>query len=404
MATLRPTDAAQVAAMVQHAAAARRTLEVVGKGSRRQFGHPVRSDDTLDLSALSTIVSYEHDELVLTAQAAAPLEDIKSLLSERNQYLAFEPPDLADLWGQPKGEGTLGGALATGLGGPRRASAGAPRDHFLGFKAVNGLGQSFSAGGKVVKNVTGYDLPKLMAGSFGTLCVMTEVTVKVLPAPPETRTLAIYGLDEQGALTRLRSALGGPVAVTGAAFLPIDIVAGISGPMAERSGSAALLRLEGVEQTVRVGVSKIIERVGQSCSVAIFNTEDSQQLWQEIGNAHVFAESDLPVWRFSIPPSTAASVGDALRRSGASRLYFDWGGGSVWAEGPGTEDGGAVRFRSIATEAGGHVVLMRAARELHDRVDVFQPLEPGLLALTARIKERFDPFGLFNPGRVHRSL
>jgi glycolate oxidase FAD binding subunit len=267
---------------------------------------------------------------------------------------------------------------------------------------VNGLGQAFSAGGKVVKNVTGYDLPKLMAGSFGTLAVMTEVTVKVMPTPAETRTVAVYGLDEQDALARLRAALGGPVPITGAAFLPVNVVARIATSVTERNATVMLLRLEGVPLGVSAGTLRIIERFGQGCDVAALDAECSQQLWAKIGSAYAFAASRSPVWRLSIPPSTAASVGDALRRGGATGLYYDWGGGAVWVEGPQVEEGGADLIRNIATGAGGHAVLVRAVGELRERVDVFQPLEPGLAALTARVKVRFDPLGLLNPGRMYR--
>jgi glycolate oxidase FAD binding subunit len=404
MITREPGDAAEVAQSIRDAVASHRTLEIAGMGTRRDFGRPVQSDEILNLSKLSGIISYEPEELILTAQAAAPIAGIKMLLRQYQQHLAFEPPDLSALWGRPESAGSIGGALATGLGGSRRISAGSPRDHFLGFKAVNGLGQIYSAGGKVVKNVTGYDLPKLLAGSFGTLSVLTEVTIKVLPAPRETRTLAIYGIGDQDGLGRLRTVLGSSAPVTGAALLPAVAAMRMPDAMKIRSAAVVMIRLEGIEAAVTAGASAVIRRVAQDCEVESFDADYSRQLWEKIGGAHVFADSDSPVWRLSIPPATASAVGEALRRAGATSLYYDWGGGAVWVEGPLAGDGRVGLVRRIATEAGGHAILVRGTREMRERVEVFQPLEAGVAGLTARVKSRFDPLGLLNPGRMYRSV
>src|SRR5438128_557601 len=198
--SLKPRDAKAVEEAVQWAVSEGKTLEIVGSGSKRAIGRPTQTDATLDLSALSGITLYEPEELVLSARAGTPLKEIETLLASRGQHLAFEPMDCGPVLGGSSGAATIGAMLATNLSGPRRIKAGAARDHFLGFHAVSGRGEAFKSGGRVVKNVTGYDLSKLMAGSYGTLAVLTEVTLKVLPKPESTRTLVFWALDDERAV------------------------------------------------------------------------------------------------------------------------------------------------------------------------------------------------------------
>src|SRR5260221_659797 len=242
---LRPTTEADLAELVRWAAAEALPLELVAGGSKPGFGRPVQSAHRLDLSALAGIRDYQPEELVLTAGAATPMAEIEASLAEGNQLMAFEPGDWAPLEARPAGSGTLGGALACNLAGPRRIKAGAARDHFLGFRAVSGRGEAFKAGGKVVKNVTGYDLSKLLAGSFGTLAALTEVTVKVLPAPEKTRTLLLFGLADGPALMALTRALGGPYEIAGAAHLPAGLADGLGIPHLEPGRATTALRLAG---------------------------------------------------------------------------------------------------------------------------------------------------------------
>ncbi|MDB5446806.1 MAG: hypothetical protein JWQ97_2123 [Phenylobacterium sp.] len=403
MEVLHPRDAADVAEAIAAAVSRRKPLEVVGGGSRRQLGRPVAAEAVLDLSALSGVVLYEPNELVLTARAATPLSEIVPLLAAENQHLAFEPPDFGPLWGAPAGGGTLGGAISVGFGGPRRPSAGGPRDHFLGFKAVNGFAEAFAAGGRVVKNVTGYDLPKLLAGAFGTLGVLTEVTIKVLPAPAEALTLLLAGLHEAAGLQVLRDAATRSSALSAAAFLPADVVARTEAAGAVTDKSATLIRLEGVEPAVRAAAAELVAQFRpQGAHAEVLDGPLTARLWPAIGGAQAFAGSDLPVWRVCAPPGSAAALAEGLRAAGASALYFDWGGGSLWVEGPDAPDGGAQAIRStldrIAGE--GHATLVRAAEAVRATAAPFQPRPPTLSRLELNLKRQFDPFGVLNPGRM----
>src|SRR5215813_14345118 len=221
--TLKPRDARDVEDAIQWALANEKALEVIGHGSKRAIGRPAQTDLTMDLSGLSGVTLYEPEELVLTAKAGTPLHEIEALTAASGQMLAFEPMDYGPVLGGPPARGTIGGTVAANVAGPRRIKAGAARDHVLGFAAVSGRGETFKSGGRVVKNVTGYDLSKLMAGSWGTLAAMTEVTVKVLPRPEREETLLIPGLSETDAVAAMNAALGAPAEVSGAAHLPAAV-------------------------------------------------------------------------------------------------------------------------------------------------------------------------------------
>jgi glycolate oxidase FAD binding subunit len=402
----RPASEAQVVELIRAAGAARTGLEVIGQGSRRQLGRFTEAESVLEVSALSGVLVYEPEELVLSARAATPLGEIQTLLASKRQHLAFEPPDFGPLWGAPDGRGTLAGAISVGLGGSRRMSAGAPRDHFLGFRAVNGFGEAFAGGGRVVKNVTGFDLPKLLAGAYGTLGVLTEITLKVLPAPEDTRTLALLALEDQAGLALLRQALGGAVPVTGAAHLPAEVLARFEGlPRALLGGSATLLRLEGPQAATSAYVAALRVALETSATPLVeLEQQPSIALWRQISDARCQAGSAQPLWRLSIPPLHAAKLGAALRAAGARQLYYDWGGGLLWLEGLASEDGGASTIRSLLkTHAGqGHAMLVRATHAVRSHAAPFEPQPAALQALGERVRAQFDPLGILNPQRMYR--
>lgn len=398
---VRPRDAAQVLDTVRWAVAEEQPLELVGAGSKRGLGRPCQATHTLDLSALSGITLYEPEELVLSARAGTPLAEIEAALGERRQQLAFEPTDWGPLLGAEAGSQTIGGVLACNLSGPRRVKGGAARDHFLGFEAVSGRGELFKAGGRVVKNVTGYDLPKLMAGSYGTLAAMTEVTVKVLPAPERTRTLVLRGLDPAEGVACLTHALQSPYEIAGAAFLPPD-VAGTCG--AEAGASATAIRLEGFGPSVEYRAGRLVEELRGRGEAVLLDDDASTGLWAAIRDVRPFVEdAGRIVWRVSVPatdgPRVAASVAAGLD----ARWFLDWGGGLLWvAVAPErVADGGAAVVRGALSQSGGHATLIRAPEAVRASVEVFQPQPAALATLSSRVKLGFDPKRIFNPGRMY---
>src|SRR5258706_11705376 len=245
--TLKVRDAKDVEQAVRAAIASEQPLEIIGHGSKRLIGQPMATNALLDLSVFNAVTSYEPTELIITVQAGAPLADVKSLIDSKNQQFAFEPIDTSLLLGTPN-LGTIGGMIGAGLAGPRRIKAGGARDHLLGAQAVSGFGDSFKAGGRVVKNVTGYDLCKLLAGSCGKLTVMTEVTLKVMPRAESERTLVLRGLDDVAANQAMTAALGSPFDVSGAAHVPASAFHPAEGALADLGSprqSVTLLWLAG---------------------------------------------------------------------------------------------------------------------------------------------------------------
>jgi glycolate oxidase FAD binding subunit len=385
---LRPRDVADVAEIV---ATHSRALEPVGGGVLRDVGHELDAD-VLALDALEGLIAYEPEELVLTALAGTPLATVEPALAARAQRLAFEPPDFGALLGVSRPR-TLGGILSANLAGSRRVSAGAARDHFLGCEAVTGRGERFKAGGRVVKNVTGYDVPKLLAGSWGTLVVLTSVTLRVAPLPETERTLVVPSATADAAVAVMGAALGSPHDVSAAAF------------DAERG---CLLRIEGFAASVDArgaALERMLraapERGGAAApagdarqrrgDVATVDADESRALWAEIGGARALARWPV-VWRISVPPTDAPRV---LAILAPERYLLDWGGGLIFAAFS-TVD--AARVRGALRE--GHATLFKAPREARAANAVFQPQPTALAAAARRVKHAFDPDGRLSPGRL----
>ncbi len=367
---LAARDASDVAAIVAGAA---RPLELVAGGSKRAIGRPV-AGDVLDLGALAGIVSYEPAELVLTAHAATPLAAIEGVLASHAQRLVFEPPDFGALLGEVRPQ-TLGGVLAANLAGSRRVTAGAARDHFLGFRAVDGSGQPFKAGGKVVKNVTGYDLPKLVAGSWGTLAVLTEVTIRVAPAPELDRTLVVAAGSTGECLALLGAALRSPYDVSAAGVDP---------------ARGSLLRLEGFAASVEARTRALCDEL-RCTPQDVLEGGASRDCWHAQASAAALAASP-GVWRISVPPADALRV---LDRLDADRYLVDWAGGLIFAA-FGSVDAPRVRGALMS----GHATLLKAPAAARAVTPVFHPQEEAVATAAERVRRAFDPRGIFNPGRM----
>jgi len=380
--TLSPKTAAEVVEIVAEAGEARRTLEVAGGGTKRAIGGGAPTDAVLSLAGLGKVIDYAPEELVLTAQPGVKLSALEKLVAAKGQVLPFEPPHLAKLLGV-KGQPTLGGALAANLSGPRRIRAGAARDHFLGLQAVTGRGELVRAGGRVVKNVTGYDLCKLVAGSWGTLAVLTEVTIKVLPAPRTELSLLYFGLDDGRAGEAMTLALNAPVEVSAAAHLP-EATAQRAPLKAEMAVTA--LRLEGFEASVAARAEHLALALKGFGRVEQLDAAHSREFWAQVREVEAFQKDTRPLWRVSVPPAVGWRVAEAV----AGEALYDWGGGLVWL----LTEAEPAAVRAAAQGLGGHAALYRGDGP------AFAPLGGPLAALTARVKAAFDPKGVLNPGRL----
>ncbi len=350
---------------------------VEGLGSKRNYGLAVEAPQTLSLAKFKGVEIYEPEELILEAGAATALADIQKLLTQRQQMLAFDPPDHSHLWGSAS-SGSIGGLLATGLAGSRRIKAGGARDHILGVRGVTGRGEIFKAGARVVKNVTGYDMPKLMAGSFGTLAALTSVTFKVLPAPESEETVFIPKLDDATAMIVMSEALQSQAEISAAAHVP---------------GEGTYLRFEGIGLSVSARRDRYVSTLQHTCE--LLNEVSSRKVWARIRDCKVFTpDATRALWRISVAPSEGANVAAAISNQTDAKYFFDWAGGLLWMSVP-------VEMNVRQHISSGHATLYASPQKTFD---VLQPQAPTVAALTARVKSALDPQAKLNPSRMYRGV
>lgn len=380
----RPGSEAELAAIVSESARTGRKLRILGSGTRTAGGGICEADATVSLSEMNGITLYEPAALTIGAKAGTPLAAIEAALAAEGQHLPFEPADWRPLLGSA-GEPTIGGAYACGVSGPRRIQAGALRDSAIGIRFVDGAGTVVKNGGRVMKNVTGYDLVKLLCGAWGTLGVATEIVFKVLPRPETTATLVIEGLSAAAAVEAMSAALSSPFDVTGAAHLP--------GGQAQ-----TLVRLEGFGKSVAYRAAELASQLGRFGAVEIAGAEQSGPMWQSVRDVLPFAGKDGAVWRISVQPSAAPGLVSAISDLLPVEVLFDWGGGLVWLLTPDEGDGGAAIIRGELARRGGHATLLRASSGTKRSVPVFQPQAAALARIQSQLAAKFDPHGVLNPG------
>ena len=383
---LVPENEEALSAVVRDAAASSQSLEVQGGGSRRDLGHSV-AGATLSTSGLAGVRLYDPGALTLVVGAGTPLAEIESALAVDGQMLPFEPPSWAPLLGNGlAAQSTIGGVVATNASGPRRIQSGACRDSLIGVRFVDGAGRVLKNGGRVMKNVTGYDLVKLMCGTYGTLGVLTEVAFKLLPSPASTATVTLSGLGDTEAVRAMSAALGSPYSVSGAVHLS----------SVGSTGSAAThLRLEGLARSVEYRARELVRTLAPFGAASVESDSDvAKALWQRLRDAEAIAElSNRDIWRLSVRPTAGPEIARALD---SCPCMYDWGGGLVWvAVEPGTD----VRSR-LPASIGGHATLFRANAATRDKLGVFEPEVAPLAAISVQLRAEFDPQGILNPGRM----
>ena len=399
MSDFQVSNLGEVAEAVQQAMADKTRLEVRAAGTKRHLGRVANYDHMLDVSAMSGIVDYQPEELVLTLRAGTPMDVVEKALSDARQMLAFEPPSMTRILGeaQPGVRGTIGGVIAANLSGPRRLTAGAARDYLLGFEAVSGRGELFKSGGKVMKNVTGYDLSKLMCGSFGTLGVMDEITLKTLPAPETSRSLVVGADDIGSAVSTIAGIFASPHEPGASAILP-SVIAAEEG-VGTGSAYTIVIRLEGIEASVadRIGHLKDMTN-GDELAEAT-----SVRLWRRIRDVQPLAEKPYDIWKVSCAPADAARVIDALDPRLEMRMIIDWAGGLIWVASLSPQIGPALR-KVVAGLDSGFAMLVRDVGITREKIAPFEPLADGMFALHKRVKASFDPLGVLNFERMHQGI
>jgi glycolate oxidase FAD binding subunit len=394
-----PADEAGIAAAVADAAAVREPLLIRGNGTKANMLRPVQAARSLSVRNLTGITLHAPKELVISARAGTTLTELEATVAADHQYLIAEPPDLTALLGGATAPQTLGGVVAANLSGPRRVAWGAMRDHVMGVRAVNGTGAVIRSGGRVLKNVTGLDLCKLLTGSHGTLAVLTEITLKVLPRPETSGSLVLVGLDAAQGVAALSAALGSPYGVSAAAWLPAEAAALVPA-LAGMGGSVAIMRIEDFASSVAYRLDRLR---GERGGGELLADADSQAVWRAVRDAVPLPGApEEAVWRVSVRPSAGPGVLDALAPAGM-RGFLDWGGGLVWLTGPGDVATHAAVMRA-ARAGGGTWMLLRAPDPLRNAVEVVPPEPAALAAITRRVKAAFDPYGILNPGRLYAGL
>ena len=348
------------------------TLSVRG-GATRGIASPGK---VLSVGGVSGITLYEPGALTIVAQAGTPVAEIEKVLAKENQRLAFEPMDHRGVLGT-KGMPTIGGVFAANISGPRRIAVGAARDFLLGVRFVDGRGDVIKNGGRVMKNVTGYDLVKLMAGSFGTLGVMSEVSLKVLPRPETQITLVLHGLSDVDAVQALSQSMGSPFEVSGAAHDP--------------ESGRTMLRIEGFEKSVKYRVGRLRMLLqGHGAEMDELNAQASVALWAGLRDVTMFVDVVGDVWRVSCKPSEAPQL---VNQAAPEAHFYDWAGGLIWLRmAPGCD------VRSRLGRFDGYATLVRAADDTRSQLGMFQPEQSGVARIAQGLRARFDPKGLFNTG------
>ncbi len=400
MIDLVPASEEEAAAIIRAHAQEGRALAISGGDTRSGFGNAVEAEARMRSIALSGIVAYNPGEMVMTARAGTPIAEVEAALAENGQMMAFEPMDHRALMGT-SGEPTIGGVFAANVSGPRRFVAGAARDSLLGIRFVNGKGEIVKAGGRVMKNVTGLDLVKLLSGSHGTLGFLTEVTFRVPPRAKTEETVVISGLNDAEAANAMAAAMALPVEVSGAAHLPLTVTwKFLGGELPE--GEATVLRIEGLPGSVDARADKLLSAMVPFGHAARLGQTASRQLWQEIRDVAPYADqTQRPVWRVSVAPDIGHQLVAALRLEAGVDAFYDWQGGLVWMRMEADPEADLLR-RFVKALGGGHTTLIRAPAGARAAISAFHPEEEAVALLSRRVKESFDPAGILNPGKMAR--
>ncbi len=400
-----PRDDKDLAEIISHAGAHKTRLEIIGENSKQHVGRPMKVDQTLSTRNLSGITFYSPEELVISVRAGTSLAMVEHTLRHEEQQLAFEPIDYGPMFGFNIGQGTIGSAIACNLSGSRRIRMGAARDSLIGIKGVNGRGEYFENGGRVMKNVTGYDLNKGLCGSWGTLCVFSDVILKVIPRYEAAATLILTGLDDRLAINALCEAMKSPYEVTGAVHLqkaPAGLLS--SEKLTGLNTSITAIRLENFATAVSIRGVNLRTQLSCYGDVLELSNKDHGRFWQDMRHLKFLTKSNAPVWRISTAPKNGPLLVSALERLVPVSAVYDWSGGLIWLEVPESTDVSAADIRRALAHLGGHATLIRAHPDVRTRTEVFHPIPGALGKLTKGIKNSFDPQHILNPERMYAGL
>jgi len=386
-------------------------IELVGSESKKKIGKPLQCAATLNLSKLSGIIEYLPEELYIKVKANTSIKHIEEELKKNKQQLAFEPIDFGFLLNGKSNYGTAAGQVACNISGPRRFKVGSVRDHVLGFRGVNGKGEIIKSGGVVVKNVTGYDLSKLICGSYGTLVALTEITFKVLPAPEENKTLIIHHQKIESAIDLLDKAISSSNDISGAVFLPTEpTVSGCKMNIEKtfklndlkHGGSLTAIRIEGSKNSVEQRIKNLINELKIiNFDISILEIYQSEIFWNKVKSLEFFSSSKNNIFRVVVPPSECVKL--VYQFSNKFRYYVDWGGALMWVEAFELSEEMFDSVRKKVVRLGGHVTMIKNSSYLPYVEDVFT-ISRDRFNISQSIKKSFDPKGILNPGKMYTGI
>jgi len=409
--TLYPKKEKEVAEIIKKFYKKSTPIEIIGSGSKKKIGKILQCAKILNLSKLSGIIEYLPGELYIKVKAGTSVNEIESELKKNKQQLAFEPIDFGYLFLGKSDYGTAAGQVSCNLSGPRRFKVGSVRDHVLGFKAVNGRGEIIKSGGTVVKNVTGYDLSKLICGSYGTLAALTEITFKVLPAPEESTTLVIHNLDINLSLSYLQKAVSSPHDISGASFLPIDPICNKCQMDIKKTfklndlkeeGSITAIRIEGSKKSINQRIKNLNKELNTSyLNISVLETLQSEIFWKKIKNLEFFSKTKNNILRIVIPPSNCNQLMYQLPKN--FKFFLDWGGALIWVEACELTEPMFNSIRKKAVRCGGYVSMIKNSDYLPYVEDVFT-IERNRFSISESIKKSFDPKRILNPGKMYTGI
>ena len=386
-------------------------IELIGSGSKRKIGKTLQCSKTLNLSKLDGIIEYLPEELYIKVKSGTSIKKIEEMIKKNNQQLAFEPIDFGYFLNGKSDYGTAAGQVACNISGPRRFKVGSIRDHVLGFRGVNGRGEIIKSGGVVVKNVTGYDLSKLICGSYGTLVALTEITFKVLPKPEESKTLIIHSQKIERAIYFLDKSVSSSNDVSGAVFFPNDLkirgcVMNIENTFKlndlKHPGSITAIRIEGSKNSINQRVENLIKELQiVNINTSILEVYQSEIFWNKVKTLEFFSNSKNSIIRIVIPPSETVNL--IYQFANRFKYYLDWGGALMWLEAFELSEEMFESIRRKVVKVGGYVTMIKNSNYLPYVEDIFT-INRERFNLSQNIKKSFDPKGILNPGKMYTGI
>jgi len=378
-------------------------LEINGLKSKKKIGRNFQSEKTLDLSNYSGIIEYKPEELYIKVKSGTPIKKIISELDKNNQQLAFEPSDFGFIFSGNSNEGTIGGVISTNFSGPRRFKSGSARDHLLGFQGVNGKGETIKSGGTVVKNVTGYDLCKLLSGSFGTLAVLTELSVKVLPKPESNKTLIVNNPHLKKALEYFDTALSSSADPSGGVFYPEFFRKNFTFNDLTQEGALIGLRVEGPLNSVEHRVKKLCKELDvMNNEFSVLDQEQSNIFWEKTRKLQVFTSLQESLLRVVVPVSETFDVIQKLKRYKIN-YFLDWGGSLIWLQIEEINTKMLKEIKEIIQKAAGYLTVIKVEEDMKATIDIFT-VDPIKYKISEKIKKSFDPKRILNPGKMYSGI